>query len=178
MKFIKDLLIVSVETTGLNPERDSIIQLSAVLLDKDNLLEKNSFNSYVKASFLDSKILEHSKQLGVPVDIINKSPKSVEVLRKFSETFGTEPLITVHGFSTILFLKQAYKKHGLDFGFDSHYIDIWTLGYIYTLHYGIKKIPSFSTLLDHFRVKQENPNNALERVKNNATIFKQIIGKS
>ena len=44
MKFIKDILLFQIETTGPNIDRDSIIQLSAVLLDKDNLLEKNFFN--------------------------------------------------------------------------------------------------------------------------------------
>ena len=40
MRFIKDLLFIEIQSTGLDPDKDSIIQLSAVLLDKDNLLEK------------------------------------------------------------------------------------------------------------------------------------------
>ncbi|QQS22541.1 hypothetical protein IPM19_02820 [bacterium] len=51
MKLIKDILIFQIEATGVDIERDHIIQLSGILLDKDSLLEKNYFNSYVKVSF-------------------------------------------------------------------------------------------------------------------------------
>ena len=74
MKFIKDILLFQIEVTGQNVERDSIIQLSAVLLDKDNLLEKNFFNSYVKVSFLDNTITQHADMLQVPFETLQKSP--------------------------------------------------------------------------------------------------------
>ena len=60
MKLIKDLLVFHIETTGPDPERDHIIQIAAVLLDKDSLLEKNFQNSFVKVSFLDGTIQKHS----------------------------------------------------------------------------------------------------------------------
>jgi hypothetical protein len=63
MKFIKDLLFFEITTTGADPDKDSLVQLSAVLLDKDNLLEKDNFNTYVRVSYLDSIINEHAKLL-------------------------------------------------------------------------------------------------------------------
>jgi len=68
MKLIKDLLVFHIETTGPDPERDHIIQIAAVLLDKDSLLEKNFQNSFVKVSFLDGTIQKHSEQLGISFD--------------------------------------------------------------------------------------------------------------
>ena len=44
MKFIKDLLFFDINTTGPDTDKDNIVQLSAILIDKHNLLEKDYFN--------------------------------------------------------------------------------------------------------------------------------------
>lgn len=175
MKFIKDILLFQIETSGNIPDRDNILQLSAVLLDKDNLLEKNSFNSYIKVSFLDGTLHQHSEQLQVPFETLQKSPKLLEVIKKFSTTFGSEPLLATHGSLNVQFLRHAFKKSLIPFNFDAHVLDIWTLGYIYTLHYGIKKMPTLMTLFSHFNLKPTNRNNALERARLSATIFRNIV---
>jgi len=69
----------------------------------------------------------------------------------------------------------ASKKASIPFDYDRHTLEMWTLGYIYTLNYGIKKMPTFNTLLDHFHLPQKNPRNALERVRSAAEIFRRII---
>ena len=48
MDFKKDLLLIDLETTGLEAGRHEIIQVAAVLLDKKTLKEKEAFSSYVK----------------------------------------------------------------------------------------------------------------------------------
>ena len=75
MKFIKDLLFFEIQTTGQDVDKDQVLQLSAVLLDKDNLLEKNNFNSYIRVSYLDSVMLQHAKMLQVDYETIKKSKK-------------------------------------------------------------------------------------------------------
>ncbi len=175
MKFIKDILLFHIETTGPIPDKDSIIQLSAVLLDKDNLLEKNNFNSYVKVSFLDSTITQHAEYLNVPFATLQKSPKLNEVIKKFAETFGTDPLLASHGTTNVQFLRHAFKKTMVPFEFHNHTLDVWTLGYLYTLHYGIKKMPTHDTLMQHFNIKINNRTNALEKARASAAIFKKIV---
>jgi DNA polymerase III epsilon subunit-like protein len=73
MKFIKDLLFFEISTTGPDLDKDNIIQLSAVLIDKDNLLEKDFFNSYIRISYLDSLLLAHSKLLNIDYEKMKKS---------------------------------------------------------------------------------------------------------
>lgn len=175
MKFIKDILLFQLEVTGANLERDHIVQLSGVLLDKDNLLEKNFFNSYVKVSFLDGTIQQHADQLGISFDTLQKSPKIHEVLKKFVETFGYEPLLATHGVQSVQFLRQAFKKSLVPYEYSSHVLDLWTLGYIYTLHYGIKKIPTLETLLTHFNIKLTSRSNALEKARQAAVVFRKIV---
>ncbi|HVY67930.1 MAG TPA: exonuclease domain-containing protein [Patescibacteria group bacterium] len=175
MKFIKDLLFFEIQTTGPDADRDSIIQLAAVLLDKDNLLEKSNFNIYIRVSYLESLIQEHSKLLGIDPQALRKSPKIYDAIKQFHAKFGSEPLLAVHNFTNILFLKQAFKKAAVKFDYEPHVIELWTLGYIYTLSYGMKKMPTFNTFADYFKLKQEHPEDALEKVRLEAEIFRKII---
>jgi DNA polymerase III epsilon subunit-like protein len=175
MKFIKDILLFQIETTGQNIDRDSIIQLSAILLDKDNLLEKNSFNSYVKVSFIDSTITQHAEMLNVPFETLQKSPKLYEVIKSFAATFGSTPLLASHSVANVQFLRQAFKKTFIPYEYDAHVLDLWSLGYVYTLHYGLKKMPTMQTLFHHFNLKQKNPHDALEKARLSSEVFRKIV---
>lgn len=175
MKFIKDLLLFEITATGNDLDKDSIIQLSAVVLDKDNLLEKGYFNSYIRVSYLDNVIWEHSKLLRIPPEVLKKSNKVYEVVKKFHASFGKEYLLGTHNLSNIIFLRQAFKKAAVPWTYEQHVLDLWTLGYIYTLNYGMKKMPSANTFFDYFKIKQANPYDALEKVRNEAEVFRRII---
>ncbi len=175
MKFIKDILFFEIITTGSNLDKDNIIQLSAVLLDKDNLLEKAFFNSYVRVSYLDSIISEHARFLQIQPNVYKRAPKIYDAAKQFHKKFGSSILLATHNWTNILFLKNAFKKAVVQFDYDNHAIELWTLGYIYTLNYGMRKMPTFYTFLDYFRLKQEKPNDALEKVRLEAEIFRKII---
>ena len=175
MKFIKDLLFFEIQTTGQDPDKDAIIQLSAVLLDKDNLLEKNNFNSFIRVSYLDSVIHAHAKLLDTDYHTLKKSPKVYDVIKNFHKKFGNNLLLATHSFNSVLFLKNAFKRGVVPYDYDSHVIQLWTLGYIYTLNYGLKKMPTLNTLIDYFRLKVKNPFDALERARLEAEIFRKII---
>ncbi|MEK7162042.1 MAG: exonuclease domain-containing protein [Patescibacteria group bacterium] len=175
MRFIKDLLFIEIQSTGLDPDKDSIIQLSAVLLDKDNLLEKNNFNSFIKVSYLDSVINEHAKLLNTSPEVLRKSPKIYDCVKQFHQKFGRNLLLSVHSFQQLLFLKIAFKRAAVPFDYDEHVVQLWTLGYLYTLNYGLKKMPTFNTFLDYFKLKQKYPYDAMEKVRLEAEIFRKII---
>ncbi len=175
MKFIKDLLFFEIQTTGPDPDKDSVIQLSAVLLDKDNLLEKNNYNSFVKVSYLDSVINTHAKLLNTTPEILRKSPKIYDCIKQFHQKFGRDLLLSTHSFQQVLFLKTAFKRAVVPFDYDEHVVQLWTLGYIYTLNYGLKKMPTFNTFLDYFKLKQKRPYDAMEKVRLEADIFRRII---
>ncbi len=175
MKLIRDLLLFDIQTTGQDPDRDAIIQLAAVLLDKDNLLEKQFFNSYVRVSLLDSTLLNHSAMLGIAFKELRASPKAADVFKHFHDTFGAQVILSCHYLANAFFLKNAYKKYLIPFEFDYHILDIWTLGYVYLLSFGLKKMPTFNSLLDHFGLKLSHPQNALERVRLEAEVLRRII---
>ena len=175
MKFIKDLLFFEIQTTGRDADKDSIIQLSAILLDKDNLLEKDNFNSCIRVSYLDHIRNAHGKLLHTDYETLRKSPIIYDAIKNFRKKFGNNLLLATHGFHHLLFLKNAFKKAVVPFDYDSHVIELWTLGYVYTLNYGLKKMPTFNTFSDHFRLKQKNIADAYEKVRLEAEVFRKII---
>lgn len=175
MKFIKDLLFFDINTTGTETDKDSIIQLSALLIDKHNLLEKDYFNAYIRVSYLDSMILEHSKLLGIPHEALRKSPKVYDIMKQFKLKFGTNALLATHNLANVMFLKSSFKKAGLPFEFDPHVVELWTLGYIYLLNYGLNKMPTLTTFFDFFKLKAKNPLDSLERVRLEVEVFKKMI---
>jgi DNA polymerase III epsilon subunit-like protein len=175
MKFIKDLLFFEVTTSGNDCDKDAVIQIAAVLLDKDNLLEKNNFNTFVRVSYLDSIINEHASILGTDYETLKKSPKVYDAVKNFHKKFGKDLLLATHSFQSVLFLKNAFKKALVPFEYDSHVIQLWTLGYVYTLNYGLKKMPTFNTFLDYFKLKQKHPHDAMEKVRLEAEVFRRII---
>ncbi len=175
MKFIKDLLIFEIQTTGQDVDKDNVIQLAAILLDKDNLLEKNNYNSYIRVSFLDSVINEHSKLLHCDYESLKRSPKVYDAIKQFHNKFGTNLLLAANNLNKLLFLKAGFKKAAVPFDYDPHILELWTLGYVYTLNYGLKKMPTFTTFMDYFKLKQKRPWDAMEQVRLEAEVFRKII---
>jgi DNA polymerase III alpha subunit (gram-positive type) len=175
MKFIKDILLFDITATGLDPDKDNIIQLAGILLKKDNLLEADFFNTYIRVSYLDSFLNEHAGMLSIDYETMRKSPKVYDAIKRFHNYFGNKLLLATHSMQNVLFLKAGFRKANVPFDYESHILDLWTLGYVYTLNYGLKKMPSFHTFADHFKLKQKNPADALERVRIQAEIFRKII---
>lgn len=175
MKFIKDILLFDVEATTEDPDTGNMLQLAAVLLDKDNLLEKATFNSYIRVSLIDSTITQHAKLLGVSFEAIRKSPKIYDCIKEFSKHFPDAPLLASQTIKQVFFLKNAYKKAAIPFPFSYHVLNLWTLQYLTTQRQGLQKSPSLHTMLEHYKLKERNPKNAFERVRLEAEVLRRIL---
>lgn len=175
MKFIKDLLIVEIETTGDDSDKDPIIQLAGLLLDKDNLLEKGIFNSYIRTSLLEGTLREQGKRLGVDLSVMRSSPKHLEAMKKFAETFKHPVTLTLQNVKHFLFLRNAFKKVSLPFPFDYQMFELWTIEYLYCQRLGYKKIPTLDTLIDYYKLPVKNYYNALERARLEAEVLRRIL---
>ncbi len=146
MKFARDILLIDMETTGSNVEKDFPLQLSAVLLDKDNLLEKNFFNSYIKHMFSQSSNDRIVQTLGIPKETWMKSPGPKDVLAKFNSTFAYNVTIATHNIANVLQFQEMHRRCGIAYEYDYHIIELWTLGYVYLSKMNIKKIPTAETM--------------------------------
>lgn len=174
MKFLRDLLFVNVQTTGPDPERDYIIQLTGLVLNKENLLEKARYSSLVRVSLLDSVIGKHAQLLEVDVKTLRQSPKPLEVLREFYQ-LGTDVFLATHTPESILFLRALFKKQQLTYPYPVHVVDCWTLSYVYCLSLGLKKVPTTHTMLEYFNIRPQGTVSPLERIRLEAEIFKRVV---
>lgn len=110
------LLIYDLETTGLSPSNNHIIQLSvrACLIADDSLQEVGRKEWYINPKYpLDSKIVELT---GITDDFLSDKPTEEEVFLEIKEYFGN---YAVCGYNNIKFddkfMKNMYERYGYKF---------------------------------------------------------------
>lgn len=175
MKFARDILLIDLQATGTNPDKDFILQLAAILLHKDNLLEKNNFNSYIKHPFSQTTNDRIVQNLGIPKQTWMAAPKPKEVLSAFKDRFSYNVTLASHNIVNIIFFQNAFKNAGLDYEYDYHVIELWTLGYYYLAKQDIKKVPTAETLGYYFGLKKEKEHDAFENCRFLAEIFRSLV---
>lgn len=132
MNFKKDILLIDLEFSGLNPEKHEVLQLAGVLLDKKTLKEKKFFNSYIKPS---PGLWKHRDMESMEVNKISEitlknAPPLTKVIRAFDKKFGHNVIMAAYvGFNDKRFLMKAYEKAKVKWQFDYHYFDLWGLFY-------------------------------------------------
>lgn len=119
------LVCIDIETTGLDFERASIVQLSAVIVDKQfEPIPGLEFNSYVRP--LDSyKEFGAMKTHEIPENIFNNAPTLEEVLIMFENFCLKEKILASWGaYFDIPFLKKQYKKIERKYPFSYKTVDL------------------------------------------------------
>lgn len=131
MDFKKDLLLIDLESTGLDVDKHEIIQIAAVLLDRKTLKEKKFFNSYIKPTKWQTRDLESMKVNGLTWEVLKNGAIMKEVLKNFSKFCDPKKVIlsSYVSFADKNFLLHAYKKHKVQWKFDYHVFDLW--GFFY-----------------------------------------------
>lgn len=176
MRFARDILLIDIESTGNVPEKDFALQFAAVLLDKDNLLEKQSFSTYIKHPFSQSTNDRIVQTLGITKEQWMASPSQKDVIQKFNAIFPYNVTIATHNITNVLFLKEMYKQVGMTYEFDYHILELWTLAHVYFARQNLKKIPTAATLARQFNIPAGREHNSLDAVRLMADLFRRLLG--
>lgn len=164
---IKDYVIFDLETTGINPLEDRIVEISAIKVKDRTVIEE--FSTLVNperpiplaASFVN-KITD---------DMVKDAPKTEEALKAFIDFVGDEILIghNIHEFD-IKFIHRDIEKH---FGMFlcNDYID--TLPMARNL---LKELPKhkLSLLAEHFGLSGEGAHRALVDCRMNQKVYEEL----
>ncbi len=129
-----DLLLIDIESTGLDVSRHEIIQLAAILLDKKTLKEKRNFNSYIKPMNWVSR--DHVAMAINKIDYeqIKNAQPVAKVIKSFVKTFpGKVTLANYGGNLDTVFLPAAFKKASVSYPYDYNTLNIWVLAYVYMI---------------------------------------------
>jgi DNA polymerase-3 subunit epsilon len=183
MNFHKDLLLIDLETTGLDASRQEIIQLSAILLDKKTLKEKSFFNAYAKPVKWAQRNKESMRINGIKKEWLNAAPSLSSVLKEFNKKFNaSEVILSYYGGPVDMdFLRAAYYKHKIKWQFDYHYFNLWA--YFYAVLAGKnqlknkKKFTGFSLedLMKKFKIKSQSRHDGLEDCRIEAEVLRKLI---
>jgi len=185
MNFRKDLLLIDLETTGLDSERHEIIQLAAILLDKKTLLEKEAFSTFVRPKKWQTRDRESMKINNISHSQVKEAPVLKEVVEEFSDLFDPSTLIlSFYGGPVDMdFLRKAYKSVGIKWLFDYHFFNLWAVFFAHLAKKdklkNSKKFAGFSLddFMKEFKLKSKNRHDALEDCRIEAEVLRKILNR-
>ncbi len=125
MTLPENIICIDIETTGPDKKLGSIVQLSAVVVDKEfNLIHAREFNSLIKPlnSFRDQRAM---KTHGHSENELKTAPILEEVLTMFESFCDTDRLLASWGnYFDIDYLEEQYKKIYRKYPFKKRSMDL------------------------------------------------------
>jgi len=120
------LVFVDLETTGLDLDRNGIIEIGAVF-ETDGQREPDDFQALANPGNVEYNE-EAAKIHNISRETINAAPPLAEVLKQFDERCIDNAVIS--GWNTKFdeaFLYKAYQRYGIPWRFDYHIFDVWSI---------------------------------------------------
>ena len=147
-KIISDYVVVDIETTGLSPENDRIIEIAAVKVSGDKVIDR--FSTLVDPErHIDSYITNIT---GISDRMVKGAPKIYEVMPRFIEFVGDMPIL---GHNVIRFDMRFLERAGSPVPYCVDTLDIAN-----HLHINSEG-KSLTALCAYFNVTNDNAHRAL-----------------
>jgi DNA polymerase-3 subunit epsilon len=115
-------VVVDVETSGLNPARDSLIAIGAVAVDGGQISLTDTFEVILQQSTSSShaNILVHG--IGGTAQAAGMEP--VQALLDFLDFVGAAPLVGFHALFDETSIRRAMQQHHLGSDFNRPWLDL------------------------------------------------------
>ena len=107
-----DYVVFDLETTGLSPERDAIVEIGALRVRGGVVLEEESFHSLVNP--LRPIPFYVSRVHGLFDKHVRDAPTLEQVLPRFLEWVGESPVVAHNASFDVGFIRAGALKHGLE----------------------------------------------------------------
>ncbi|HMS92153.1 MAG TPA: 3'-5' exonuclease [Candidatus Saccharibacteria bacterium] len=176
MRFKKDILMIDFETTDGRPNMAAPIQLAAVLLDKETLVEKKHFSSYIHQDLTDANP-RSTKVHGITQEMLEGAPSQDEVMQKFLDEFGTDLFISC--WTTLLdtrMLENMMSSIGHDLmEYDYHILDLWPIIYIHFVRQNKGEVYRSEETFREFGLPSRGSHDALEDCRHSAEVLRKIV---
>ncbi|TSC65885.1 MAG: hypothetical protein G01um101477_297, partial [Candidatus Doudnabacteria bacterium Gr01-1014_77] len=104
-----------------------------------------------------------------------KSPNLKVVLNAFKEKFSYNVTLASHNIINVNFLRESFRRSGIEYEYDYHVLELWTLAYMYLSKQNLKKIPTAETVGSYFKLQRKNERDSLENCRYYAEIFRQLV---
>ncbi len=169
MAFLKDILVIDFEGSRY-PK-----QIGAVLLDRETLVEKDFFESYIYADMGT----DVSMKSGITQDMLTHAPHQEEIGKILHDRFGTNIFIgsfvsdfDIKHFKTILTVAGFNVSE-----YDYHILDIWPIAYAHLVKNGYTGKPNSEEIFQAFGAQPRGRHNALEDARISADVLRQVMLK-
>ncbi len=179
MKMPFNLITIDIETTGSNSSLSSIIQLSAIMLDKEfNIVQNKEFNLYVQPldSYRDVNAMLINK---IPEEILRTAYNLNDTLELFENFCGKNKILSSWGnYFDINFLRKQYDKIGRQWPFSYKSIDLKSIAIFEMSKKEIQVKGGLQNFLNILNIKFiGKPHNALDDIKNSVYILQHFLKK-
>ncbi len=173
MKLPFNLVCIDLETTDTDSKFGSIIQLSAVVVNKScELIKAREFDTYVQPldSYRNHRAMRVNK---ISEEILKTAPTLHEVLLLFESFCDYDNILAAWGsYFDIPFLKKQYEKIYRKYPFSNRYVDLKSIA-IWEM--AKKDIPLSSGVRRFLKNLDKDfegtPHNALDDIKNTVKIL-------
>ncbi|MDX1757645.1 MAG: 3'-5' exonuclease [Marinobacter sp.] len=115
------LIVLDLETTGLNPARDEVIAIGAVAIDRHQIPLNDQFDLILRRPELDisETVLIH----GIGPEALTKGHETEEALLHLLEWMNGDPILAYHAAFDKKFLEKALRQH-LGYGQSHTWLDV------------------------------------------------------
>ncbi len=165
-KLVDNYVLLDIETTGLSPLKDDIIEIGAIKVEKDKIVDE--YSSLIK---IDRKLDPFIIQLTGITDKMLKEGKSTEiVLKEFLNFLGDNVIIGHNVNFDINFIYEKCKK----------YLGTYVINdYIDTMQVAKKAIPNsinykLGTLAKRFEIDYSNAHRGLNDVEITYHVYNKL----
>lgn len=166
LDFPKSYTVIDVETTGLDPARDSLIEVAALKIQNHEITD--SFCSLIKPEVSVSSFI--TDLTGITNEQLSAAPAAAEVLEKLHDFIGYDILVGHNVHFDINFLYDNFKRY-LNIPLENNYIDTLRLSKKY---YSLAPSYKLSALADYLKIPVDVSHRALSDCQTTKLIFDSL----
>ncbi len=166
MQFVDDYVLVDIETTGLSPVQDDIIEIGAIRVENNKMVE--TYNQLININRSLPPFI--TNLTGITDDMLKTGKMPAEVLQEFVDFVG-ENVIIGHNINFDLgFLCDKCRKY-LNYNLNNDYVD--------TLYLARRLVPNsinykLGTLANYFHISYEGAHRGLKDVEITYEVYNKL----
>lgn len=156
-RFVDDYVLVDIETTGLSPVTDDIIEIGAIKVKNNKIIDK--YNQLIKINKSLSPFI--TNLTGITNEMLRTGKMPSEVFKEFVNFVGEDVIIGHNVNFDLGFLTNKCKKY-IDYNLDNDYVDT-----MYLARRLVKDTANYKlgTLADYFNISYEGAHRGLKDVE-------------
>ena len=164
--FPEEYVLLDIETTGLSPAYDSIIEIGAIKVRDNRITEE--FQSFVA---YDDELPEFITELtGITDDMLADAPSADEVITDFEKFVGNSIIVGYNVNFDINFLYDYFEKY-LDKKFQNNFIDCMRIA---RKLYPAEKHHRLKDMVEIYGISVEKSHRALDDCKTTKELFNNL----